>query len=314
MNARVYRTILYAVGALPFWTGKQKLVALLHGDPGSFWDHESPLKPVYLNQPFFGELEEHSTSEIRRSLRKLLASRHLAHEPVSGDKPYRVVKFSDKGVKKYYNLLVRERNLAEPYWWIHHVSRLEEPPNSPINTGGELLLYNETLHLTQAPAYRSDTERMQSDQTLALDPGDGFDEEVGHFAFRELRVETRENTRLVVAEGTGVERAVASDLGEKLNHFGTGESQVNPPNPYVIRGTLVDSTDPDEAGHRYLTLRNEEGDPLRIRIGTNQVPEELSLEEGNNYVLGPLSETENDGSRFTLKLDNDGEIHAQRLR
>lgn len=313
MNARVYRTILYTVGALPFWTGKQKLIDLLDGNPGSFWNHESPLKPVYLNQPFFGDLQEHSSSEIRQSLQKLLQSRHLVHEPVSGDKPYRVVKFSDKGVKKYYNLLVREREITEPYWWIHHLSRLEETPNSPINTGGELLVYNESLNLTQAPAYRSDTERMQSDQTLSLRPGDQLDEEVGHFEFRGLRVDTRKNVRLVVTNETTVERAVASDLGEKLNHFGTGQSQVNPPNPYVIRGTLVNVTDPDEDGHRYLELRNDEGDELRIQVATSQIPEELSLEEGTNYVLGPLSESEAHDNQFTLTLASDGEINAQRL-
>jgi hypothetical protein len=315
MKSSIYRTILYAVGALPFWTGKRKLIRLLSGDPGSFWDRETPLKPVYLEQPFFGALEDESSSILRQSLQKLFRARYLVHEELDGDKPYKVVKFSGKGVKKYYNLLVLDRDLDRPYWWIHHLNRLREPPNSPITTGGELLPYNEKLYLTQAPAYRTDTERLQSNQTIGLRNTNRLESDSGHFAFRDVPVQVDEAPRLVLAQETETEQVLASDLGTKLNHFGTGVSQVNPPDPYTIKGQLVEATEPDAEGRRTLTLRNTEGQTLTVRIQTNQIPDELPLEEGQTYAVGPLSEESNDNSSedsFRLTVNNDGQIRQYR--
>jgi len=313
MNRSLYRTILYAVGALPFWTGKRKLIRLLSGDPGSYWDRETPLKPVYLEQPFFGGLEDESSSIIRQSLQELFRSHHLVHEELDSDKPYRVVKFSEKGVKKYYNLLVMNQDLDPPYWWIHHLNRLRNAPNSPVATGGELLVYNDEPYLTQAPAYRSDTERLQSNQTISIASTEILEADSGHFAVREAPVQVDQTPRLALRDETEHERVLASDLGSHLNHFGTGVSQVNPPDPYTIKGELVEATEPDADGLRNLTLRNTEDQKLTIRIRTRQIPDELPLEEGQSYVVGPLSEdeTESEGT-FRLIVQNDGHIRRYR--
>ncbi len=301
------------VGALPFWTGKRKLISLLSGDPGSYWDRETPLKPVYLEQPLFGVLKDEPSSTIRQSIQKLFRARYLIHEELDGDKPYRVVKFSGKGVKKYYNLLVQDQELNPPYWWIHHLNRLQDVPNSPVATGGELLAYNDDLYLTQAPAYRSDTERLQSNQTILLGNTQPLETHSGHFAFRKISVRINRTPQLVLTDETESERTLASDLGNHLNHFGTGVSQVNPPDPYTIKGKLVDATEPDANGMQILTLRNTDDQKLTVRIKTNQIPDELPLEEGQSYVVGPLSEDETESEdTFRLTVQNDGLIRRYR--
>ncbi len=312
MTENTYRTMIFAVGALPFWTGKNKLIRLLRGEAGSYWKGETPLKRIYLNQPFFGELTELSSSEVRRRLQELLNARYLVREPVSRDKPYPVVKFSDKGAKKYYNQLVRERGFDEPYWWIHHVSRLREQPNSPISTGGELLEYNQTLYLTQTPAYRTQTERVQSEQTLPIEGSGSTKSENGHYKFHGLEISFRKGPILTRSDKTTLERVNPSDLGRKLNHFNSEQSQVEPPDPYVIRGELVDPGEPDADGTRNLTLRNSEGDRLIVTVKTNQVPDELPLRKGQKIVLGPVTESEDaTGTRTNetwLTLEQSGEL------
>jgi hypothetical protein len=316
MNRSTYRSILFTVGSLPFWTGKNKLIRLLHGDPGSYWKGETPLKKVYLNLPFFGELSDLSKSDVRRSLQNLINADHLVRETISGDKPYLVVKFSDKGVKKFYNLLVMERGLSEPHWWLHHVSRIRNQPRSAINTGGELLEYNDTLYLTQTPAYRSQTERIQSDQTVPIKQTNSLDSRKGHYEFRNLVVKIDNHPLLYPSDDTIVERVNAGDLGRKLSHFGTEESQVNPPDPYVIRGRLVEASEPDAEGTRNLTFRNSEDDEVIVTVKTSQIPEELSLQESKRYVIGPVTENTNEKestpSETRLTLEESGQLRATR--
>lgn len=312
MNQKSYRVILFSVGSLPFWTGKKKLIKLLIGDPGSYWDHETPLKPVYLNQPFFGELSNQSTSTVRQGVQKLLTEQYLIHEAISDKKPYKVVKFSHKGVKKYYNLLVTERDLSEPHWWLHHVSRLRKPTNSAITTGGEICPYNEKLYLTQTPGYLEATQRMQSDQTIQVKNTQHLENETGHFHFRGLNPMVEDYPVLKLTEQTEVERISSSDLNKKLNHFSTFHAQTNPPNPYVIQGKLKNKTKPGENNLRTLEFHNSEDKTLKVKVRTNQIPDELTLQIGQSYVLGPLAETDDETGSFELKLEESGDIQPHR--
>lgn len=315
MREDPYRCILFSVGTLPFWSGKTKLIKLLTGNPGSLWKRETPLKSVYINQPFFGSLSEQSESEIRRALQNLMRTGYLKQEPLRSNKPHRVIKFSEKGVKKYYNLLVIEKGFDEPFWWLHHVSRLTDPTNTPINTGGEILTYNEETYLTQTPDYRTDTQRMQSDQTLRLLNPDWLREEQGHFQLQSLEVRAVQATSLTITGRTRIKRIPPADLGRKLNHFGTGQSQLNPPNPYLIKGTLVQVDEPGDEGKWRLRLKNENEDTLTVIAKSSKIPDELTLKQGNVYEVGPVRETPEQTSgkeNFEVTLREDGEIQSRR--
>lgn len=316
MQKKYFRKILYAVGSLPFWTGKSKLIQFLSGKPGSFWEKESPLKPVYLNQPLFGALEDLDDSSIRRSLQSLLNSGYLCYEKISEDKPYTVIKFTNKGAKKYYNLLVIDKNLREPYWWLRHVSRIRSEPNSPINTGGELLVFNDKTYLTQAPPYLDNDDRMQSDETVRLMDKNDFELTTGHYELHSVGVGVREFPFIYLNEDTDLQKVTRSDFADKISHFSSNVSQLNPPDPYVIKGKLSSSTAPNEEGIRRLKLKNNYGKSLIINIKTNQIPDELELIDGETYVVGPLREAQDDNEsgteNFYLELDDDGQIHKSR--
>jgi hypothetical protein len=316
MQKQDYRTILYAIGSLPFWTGKKKLIRLLKGDPGSFWEGETPLKQVYLEQPFFGELAEYSKSDVRRAVQDLIRSDYLAHETMTGDKPYRVVKFSSKGVKKYYNSLVRHENLEEPYWWIHHLSRLRTKLNSPINTGGEILPYNEEFYLTQTPSFRTDQQRIQSSKTIKLTSSLPDMVQEGHIIARNVTIKIDSNPLLFIDDSSDVERINAGDLGRKLGHFQGRTSHRDPPDPFIVKGSLVEVSDPDREGFIRILLQNEDNKQLKILLKTSQVPDELELEPGEKYVLGPVTEgldrDRQSNEDFDLSLEQTGKIRFHR--
>lgn len=312
-----YRIILKTVGSLPFWTGKRKLVRFLAGEAGSFWERESPLKRIYLGQRFFGALSDNSSSTIRQHLQKLQQSDYLYQGQISEDKPYQVMKFTGKGTRKFYNMLVLEEGVQTPVWWLHHVAQLEDATNTPIITGGQILEYNDTYYLTQTPPRAPLEERIKEEKTLPVLSRQPLDFDDGHYRFTDLTIHRKQGTRLIVTEETDWSTTTAKDLQETLSHYDSSQSQVAPPNPYVIQGELVAIEPGDESGTWLeLTLANREDQTLPVYVKRSQVPDELELTEGNRYSLGPLAEYDHDTTpedRFELRLEDDGEIRKERL-
>ncbi|MFB6344982.1 MAG: hypothetical protein ABEK50_04320 [bacterium] len=317
MNKSAYKTIIKTVGSLPFWTGQRKLTQFLAGKPGSFWNKESPLKPIYLSQNFFGSLSDKGTSSIRQYLQKLQQANYLYHGQISEEKPYTVVKFTDEGARKYYNILVLEEDLTEPVWRLHHVAQLKTSPNSRIATGGQVIRYNETPYLSQSPPQAPLEQRIKEESTLPLLPRSNLEFDDGYYLLRNLRFRLQQGPQLIVDGETAWSSTTAKDLQDKLTHYDSTQSQVSAPNPYVIQGRLtsVEAGDDTNAWLK-LELTNQDNQTLPIYVRRNQIPEQLELSEGGHYTLGPLSEYDHDqspGEQFELKLDDDGEIRKRRL-
>lgn len=317
MSDSIYGTIIRAVGSLPFWTGKRKLIRFLAGETGSFWEKKSPLKRIYLDQRFFGALSEETSSTVRQHVQKLQQSDYLYRGQISEDKPYQVVKFTDKGARKFYNTLVMEEGLEEPLWWLHHAAQLESDTNSPISTGGQILRYNDTYYLTQTPPHAPVEERIKEEKTLPVLSRQDLDFDEGNYRFSGLRIHRKQGTRLIVTEETDWTTSTPKDIQEKLSHYDTAQSQVAPPNPYVIQGELT-SVEPGDETNTWLelTLTNREDATLPVYVKRNQVPDELELSEGTRYTLGPLEEYDHETTpedRFELRLEDDGEIREERL-
>lgn len=317
MSESTYGKIIKAIGSLPFWTGKRKLIRFLTGETGSFWDKKSPLKRIYLSRRFFGTLSGKSASTVRQHVQKLQQSNYLYKGQVSEDKPYQVIKFTGKGARKFYNTLVLEEGFENPLWWLHHVAQLESPTNTPISTGGQILEYNDTYYLTQTPPHAPVEERIKEEKTLPVLSRQDLDFDDGNYHFTNLQVHRKQGTRLIVVEETDWTTSTPQDIQERLSHFDTAQSQVSPPNPYVIQGEL-EAIEPGDESNTWLelTLSNRKDTTLPVYVKRNQVPDELELTEGTRYTLGPLSEYDHETTgedRFELRLEDDGEIREERL-
>jgi len=281
-------TVLYAVGSLPFWTGRRKLQRFLRGEPGSFWENETPLKPLYLNHHFYGALGDRRSAEISRVLQILQRADYLERTRLSEDKPYPVLKLTGRGVLKYYNLLVLDRGIQHPTWWIHHLARLEQPPGSSIRTGGHVLSFSERTYLTQTPDRGDVQERVRDEKTLPLrDPPD--DLRPGSSCFLEgVRVRPVEDARLGFDGGSGVRAAAAEDLRRELTHFSARTVSPDEPDPYVLRGTLVDDEEDPDRLLRWLTLENERNQRVRVALPQERLDADVPIERGGRYVVGPV--------------------------
>lgn len=306
MSSQPHRAILFAVGSLPFWTGKRKLIRFLAGEPGSYWQGETPLKPIYLNHAAYGALRDRSPSRIRQHLQTLLTHDYLRRADLAPDKPYKVIKFSDAGCKKYYNLLVLERGITDPLWWLHHLAQLRDPPRSPIHSGGELFAFSGDLYLSQSPPSLPPAERVKDEQTLRLAPGDRDLKPDRSYRFQDLTVVCDRGVHLAVGESTSGSTLAASDVRRELAHF-PGRDDAETPNPYVLKGTLR-SVEETPENHRILGLENGQGQQLLVRASPAQIPDDVTLETGSTYVLGPVRETDDDREEAGLRLSDSGSI------
>lgn len=307
-------TILYAVGSLPFWTGQRKFQRFLRGEPGSFWENETPLKPIYLHHHFYGALRDRRSAALSRALQALKRADYVERTDLSADKPYPVLKLTGRGVLKYYNLLVLDRGVDRPVWWLHHVNRLETHPDSALRTGGHLLRFSERYYLTQTPSHGDPQERVRDDKTvpLAEPPGDS---ETGTTCLLEgVEVRLSKGPTLAALSDHDVRRVPPDDLRRELTHFPPRTVSPEETNPYVLRGRLVADEEEDDRLLRWLTLENEREDRVRVALPRERVDPDVPLETGGRYVVGPVRrfpEEADRGTTPTLQLQPDGSLHRE---
>jgi hypothetical protein len=311
MDENIFRTMLFAVGSLPFWTGERKLKQFLRGNPGSFWEGPEPLKPTYLSHYFFGGLKEHDDGEITRGLQRLKRSGYLKKDRLSPSLPHQVIKLTGDGVFKYYNLLVTERDLDTPVWWIHHIAQLERKPKRPIRTGGEILRFTEDPHLTQTPGFVDQESRIKDEGTIRLigDVSPIREVETGQSVQLD-RVMPRVDDGLVLVMGdpTEVSTVPASDLRRRLTHFKTSHQEPGREDPYMLKGTLAEIRQLERENALSLALEKE-GNSVSLRIPRELIDPEIDLSEGNEYVLGPVKRREGEGEQLTLKQSGEIQPH-----
>lgn len=307
-------TILYAVGSLPFWTGQRKFQRFLRGEPGSFWKNESPLKPIYLNHHFYGALRDRPSASVSRGLEVLKRAGYVERTDLSADMPYPVLKLTGRGVLKYYNLLVLDRGVDGPLWWLHHVARLEDPPDSPLRTGGHLLLFSERRYLTQTPGHGDPQERVRDEKTVPLAEGPEGPEAGATFLLERARVRVPEGPALAVPSEGDVRRVAPDDLRRELTHFPPRTASPEEANPYVLRGRLVEDRADDDRLLRWLTLENEREDRVNVALPRERIDPDVPLETGGRYVVGPVRrfpEEDDAGSEPSLQLQPEGSLHRE---
>ncbi|MFB6356738.1 MAG: hypothetical protein ABEJ65_09515 [bacterium] len=308
----IYRTILYTVGSLPFWTGERKLKRLLRGKPGSFWEDTPPLKPTYLCHHFFSALEDTQESVITRSLQKLKSSKYVVKERLSSSLPHQVIKFTDKGTRKYYNLLVKERDIADPAWWIRHVSRLNSPTRTGFLTGGEVVEFSGSLYLTQTPAFLEPEERVRDEGTAklpeSLNPPSGQ-----NLILPASQYDPDSNTIHPETDGPEVRATSPDDLRRKLTHFRARERDPSEPDPYVLKGVLNEIAERNRPPFYCLTFENEQGQTVDLLADEQHLPDEIPLESGEQYAFGPVEEArDEENNSSVLQLKSNGQIQPHR--
>lgn len=309
MDENIFRTILYAVGSLPFWTGERKLKQFIRGEAGSFWSEPKPLKPTYLEHYFFGGLQGHDDGDITRGLQRLKRSGYITKDRLSPSLPHQVIKLTGKGVFKYYNLLVTEQGHESPVWWIHHIAQLDRKPRRPISTGGEILQFSNDPHLTQTPGFVDQESRIKDEGTIRLigDVDDVENMEPGQSVqLDRVAPQVGEGVRLGMGAPSEVHSIPASDLRRRLTHFSSRDQIPGQNNPYMLKGTLEQKKELEREGAVSLMLTRE-GNSLRLRIPRELIDPEIELEEGKRYVIGPVKRREEEGEQLTLKQS--GEIH-----
>lgn len=314
MNQRsIAKTILFAVGSLPFWCGKKKIKKVLAGDAGSYWNRESPLKPVYLNHYFFDSLGHIKSSEISRYIQSLIKNNYFQITALSKSKPYRVLKLTGNGVKKYYNLLVTNRGFENPFWRIHHVNQLENSPKSAIQTGGRILQFSGETYLTQTPGFSEPQQQVRDDKTIIFRNNVESLEPNQKLRIKDAIVRVDDTPILTLTDSSSIQTSTGSDLGRKLSHFSNHQVREEGPNPYVLTGRIEKINDVNARFFRILLVNSEE-EKLRIRVPRNMEysPDELS--ENQQYVVGPVQEVSTDtdtSDEFELELSNDGQLQMK---
>lgn len=310
MDRDLATTLLYALGSLPFWTGQKKFQRFLRGQPGSFWKNETPLKPIYLNHHFYGTLRDQRPARVSRALQVLKRAGYVERTELSKSKPFPVLKLTGKGVLKYYNLLVLDRGIKAPAWWIHHVRRLEASPRSPIRTGGEFMLFSDRGYLTQAPASEPQN-RIQDDKTIRFsEPPDALRPELTYL-LEEVEVTAEETSRLRWGPDVNARTVASGDLRRELTHFSPRNVSPEEPNPYVLQGRLVGKDEDPDHLLLWLTLENQDEDRVRVAMPRERLDEETPVEPGGRYVIGPVRRytgPESSGSLPNLQLKQEGTI------
>lgn len=288
------RSFLFGVGALPFWVGRKKLLRYLSGETGSYFEGETPLTNLYRSRAFFGEFER----EEAESLYRTLNNQFIVRERVSYDKPFRVVKLTDAGVREYYNGLVMEHGADEPYWKPHHVARLTSAINSRMNTAG--------FYIEREGAYLSDRQGDDAapyvrliDMTDELATGRMLTIEQAEFQY------TGEPTLQPTGE-TAVSYGTSREVGEAFRHFGTPFRQ-DQDSPYILAGKLHERHDVPDG---FLVLfQNDDGDGVvclhlpetrisGLTVGPND------LEPKRRYVFGPVEEAETTDHNIDMEADS----------
>lgn len=308
MDQAIFRTLLFAVGSLPFWTGERKLKQFLRGDAGSFWEEPPPLKPTYLRHHFYGALEQADNGSITRAFQRLKKTGYLTRERLSSSLPHQVIKLTSKGVFQYYNLLVTEKEHEEPTWWIHHLSRLKRRPKQPIITGGEVITFSGHHYVSQTPGFVETETRVRDEGSIRLVGESELSDSLqpGQTIFiREFLPKIDQGVELVVSKETQLQSLPPSDLRRKLTHFSPREPMPGEEDPYVIRGRLS-SAETDVAGSIKLTLK-QDSNTIQIVLPGEQKPEQIDLQEGDEYIVGPVKRDPENSDH--LQLQPTGEIN-----
>lgn len=306
MGSHDYFRLIFAAGSLPFWTGRKKFKRFLLGQTGSFWEGETPLKALYLNHYFFGSFAPTGESTLSRQLQALIDSDYLARKPLAPDKPYKVLKLTDRGVKQYYNQLVQRRNLESPSWRLQHVSQIESPPNSRLTSAGELMEFSGRLYLTQTPEFVDPQQRVGEEKTVEL-VGDLSDLSPGDTVIADdLGVKTGEGVRLAVGSSTEFNKVSGAELREALTHFSAPQSAPGQKNPFVLRGKLIE-VEEHEADLRLVFEKEENRVVLRCPPET---AEAVDRDSEKYYCFGPVEAkiVERHKGNPVVELRDDGSI------
>ncbi len=279
-----YRRLIFALGSLPFWTGRNKFRKFLLGEMGSFWEGESPLKPIYLNHFFFASFAATGNNQLIQKLQHLINSGYVERSQLTPKKPHMVLKLTDKGVKQYYNQIVTRRKVKQPVWWLHHISQLKTPPKSPITTAGELIEFSGRLYITQTPKFLELKDRVQDSSTKEIIGGlEANSEQL--ICLKAVQVETKQGVTLRADKNTEKEMIDPGELRGKLTHFPAPQRDADLPDPYSLKGRLIDFKEQNE--RLYLLFENNQKQQIILSCDP-RFKDSVELIEDNYYVFGPL--------------------------
>ncbi len=284
MKTHEYFRLIFAAGSLPFWTGLKKFKRFLLGNIGSFWEGETPLKPIYLSHYFFASFSRTDQSRLTQLIQNLIQSNYFFHGQLAENKPFRVLKLTGKGVRQYYNQLVKKRKIAPPHWRLNHVAQLNSPPGSRIATAGEVINFSGEIYLTQTPSFPEPQARVKEEKTLKLiNPRDNIEADK-IIQITNLQVDTDQGVKLKPDEKSEIETISGADLRSLLTHFSAPDTTPEEENPFILKGKL--------AGLKV------EGSSLKalFKKGNKQVilncdpkrQEELENSENDYFYFGPL--------------------------
>ncbi len=267
------------------------------------------MKPVYLNHYFFASFSREGRQKLTMLLQKLKNSNYIHRTAIGGGLPHKVIKLTDRGIRQYYNQLVIRREIENPTWWIHHLHQLENRLRSPVDTGGETMEFSGRIYLSQAPAFVEADQRVKDEKTIRLE---GFNQiKPGQTVMiKAAEVNPENGVILCSIDETEVKNVSVVDLRSGLTHFPVIQDETGGENPFLLKGELVNISDKNSTGRRYLTFSNSRGKKIKLLLEQKEIPKNVEEKIHTKFCFGPVEEIneEYDDKIFHLQLRTGGEI------
>lgn len=314
MKNSKYINCIFAIGALPFWVGRKKIIKFLAGTPGSYWNGVKPLSSFYLNHPFYSKLSDFSQSQIDRILAKLINKNFIKKSSIRGKKKINVIKLTEKGVQYYYKHLKTRKNTY--YWRISHIHQLEKKRRVRA-VAGLLIKNNNRAFLTQAPEFIDKETRLEkheysmkvsnfASEHKKLSPDEHYEIKVPYI------YKDKNNNNIIIAKKSNQFTAITTDKNQEgLSHFQTRSQIRSQDSPSVIKGVVDDIEHKNNNKWKYIiTMRNKDNKTVRLHLRKEQASD-IDIAEGQKIVTGPVELIDDDSPETKkLKLKKNGRLQT----